>query len=293
MENVKSEYEWITFDPRDRDVGCGFSLEMPLTIRNIQSTKRKFNIRISAVFNQKDDLIEWFIESPLLKTKSVALSPKDNHPLEEDMDIEPRGVRQGILTIVTPKGGYMGDQVTISISIGSEDGINSFDRSIVLKLVPTIVAIKTTVGNEYAVARDLERKSERDKEERSAINREASNEVLAIMSPFEVKGYIFAETMHPDRVSFISKGIRGYKGMVDGAIDLEEIAHYLKPKSVVSGLELGAFVELIDGPFKGEKAKIMSIDTPKEEVTVQLVESMVPIPVTVRAEAIRMLEKKQ
>ncbi|MHB1470307.1 MAG: transcription elongation factor Spt5 [Thermoplasmataceae archaeon] len=293
MENVKSEYEWITFDPRDRDVGCGFSLEMPLTIRNIQSTKRKFNIRISAVFNQKDDLIEWFIESPLLKTKSVALSPKDNHPLEEDMDIEPRGVRQGILTIVTPKGGYMGDQVTISISIGSEDGINSFNRSIVLKLVPTIVAIKTTVGNEYAVARDLERKSERDKEERSAINREASNEVLAIMSPFEVKGYIFAETMHPDRVSFISKGIRGYKGMVDGAIDLEEIAHYLKPKSVVSGLELGAFVELIDGPFKGEKAKIMSIDTPKEEVTVQLVESMVPIPVTVRAEAIRMLEKKQ
>ena len=293
MENVKSEYEWITFDPRDRDVGCGFSLEMPLTIRNIQSTKRKFNIRISAVFNQKDDLIEWFIESPLLKTKSVALSPKDNHPLEEDMDIEPRGVRQGILTIVTPKGGYMGDQVTISISIGSEDGINSFNRSIALKLVPTIVAIKTTVGNEYAVARDLERKSERDKEERSAINREASNEVLAIMSPFEVKGYIFAETMHPDRVSFISKGIRGYKGMVDGAIDLEEIAHYLKPKSVVSGLELGAFVELIDGPFKGEKAKIMSIDTPKEEVTVQLVESMVPIPVTVRAEAIRMLEKKQ
>ena len=293
MENVKSEYEWITFDPRDRDVGCGFSLEMPLTIRNIQSTKRKFNIRISAVFNQKDDLIEWFIESPLLKTKSVALSPKDNHPLEEDMDIEPRGVRQGILTIVTPKGGYMGDQVTISISIGSEDGINSFNRSIVLKLVPTIVAIKTTVGNEYAVARDLERKSERDKEERSAINREASNEVLAIMSPFEVKGYIFAETMHPDRVSFISKGIRGYKGMVDGAIYLEEIAHYLKPKSVVSGLELGAFVELIDGPFKGEKAKIMSIDTPKEEVTVQLVESMVPIPVTVRAEAIRMLEKKQ
>ncbi len=293
MENVKSEYEWITFDPRDRDVGCGFSLEMPLTIRNIQSTKRKFNIRISAVFNQKDDLIEWFIESPLLKTKSVALSPKDNHPLEEDMDIEPRGVRQGILTIVTPKGGYMGDQVTVSISIGSEDGINSFNRSIVLKLVPTIVAIKTTVGNEYAVARDLERKSERDKEERSAINREASNEVLAIMSPFEVKGYIFAETMHPDRVSFISKGIRGYKGMVDGAIDLEEIAHYLKPKSVVSGLELGAFVELIDGPFKGEKAKIMSIDTPKEEVTVQLVESMVPIPVTVRAEAIRMLEKKQ
>jgi transcriptional antiterminator NusG len=51
-------------------------------------------------------------------------------------------------------------------------------------------------------------------------------------------------------------------------------------------------VELIDGPFKGERAKIMQIDTSKEEVTVQLVESMVPIPVTVRAEALRMLEEK-
>jgi transcriptional antiterminator NusG len=293
MENVKSEYEWINFDPRDRDVGCGYSLEMPVTIRNIQSTKRKFNLRISAVFSQRDDLVEWFIESPLIKAKSVSMSPKDNHPIEEDMDIEPRGVRQALITVITPKGGYMGDRVTLSFSINSEDGINSFHKEIVLKLVPTIVAVKTTVGNEYAVARDLERKSERDKEERSAINKEASNEVLAIMSPFEVKGYVFAETMHPDRVSFIAKGIRGYKGMVEGAIDLEEIAHYLKPKSVVSGLELGAFVELVDGPFKGEKAKIMSIDTPKEEVTVQLVESMVPIPVTVRAEAIRMLEKKQ
>ena len=80
--------------------------------------------------------------------------------------------------------------------------------------------------------------------------------------------------------------------MVEGDIKLEEIEHYLTPKPAVTGLELGAFVELIDGPFKGEKAKIMSIDSGKEEVTVQLVESMVPIPVTVRAEAIRMLDNK-
>ncbi|WP_393971227.1 transcription elongation factor Spt5 [Oxyplasma meridianum] len=292
MENVKSQYEWINFDPKDMDVGSGYSLEIPVTIRNIQSTKRRFNIRITAEFSQRDDLVEWFIESSLIKAKSVSMSPKDNHPIEEEMDIEPRGVRSSLITLITPKGGYMGDRVTLSFSITSEDGINSFQKDIVLKLVPTIVAIKTTVGNEFAVSRDLERKSERDKEERSAINKDASNEVLAIMSPFEVKGYLFAETMHPDRVSFIAKGIRGYKGMVEGAINLTEIEHYLTPKSVVSGLELGAFVELIDGPFKGEKAKIMSIDTPKEEVTVQLVESMVPIPVTVRAEAIRMLEKK-
>ncbi|EQD77943.1 transcription antitermination protein NusG, partial [mine drainage metagenome] len=159
-----------------------------------------------------------------------------------------------------------------------------------LTLKTTIVVVKTNVGNELQVAKDMENRDLRDQEERTVLNPDASREIMGIMSPYEVKGYLFVETMHPDRISYISRGIRGFKGLAEGAINIEEIAHYLIPKPAVSGLELGSFVELIDGPFKGEKAKIMSIDSGKEEVTVQLIESMVPIPVTVRAEAIRVLE---
>lgn len=114
---------------------------------------------------------------------------------------------------------------------------------------------------------------------------------MAIMSPYEIKGYFFIETMHVDRVELLARQIRGFKGLVSGEIDISEIEKYLTPKPAVTGLEMGALVEIVEGPFKGERAKITSIDAAREEVTVQLIESMVPIPVTVKAEAIRNLDK--
>ena len=52
---------------------------------------------------------------------------------------------------------------------------------------------------------------------------------------------------------------------------------------MVAGIEEGTIVELIAGPFKGEKAVVKRVDSAKEEITVELYESIVPIPITVRA----------
>ncbi len=292
MENAESQFEWIKFQVKDEILGSDRTLDIPIVVKNIQSSKRRFRIDVVSEFKQVDKLVEWFLAIQDQKTKNFTLSPIDTIKVEDEFDVDARKERKLVLQITSPKGGYQGDAATFKVTIQSEDGIHKTGGQFTVKLNPVIMALKTTVGNEYQVSKDLERQSEKDKQERLERDPSASNEVLAIMSPFEVKGYIFAETMHPDRVSFIAKGIKGYKGSVDGDIKLEEIEHYLKPKPAVTGLELGAFVELIDGPFKGEKAKIVSIDSNKEEVTVQLVESMVPIPVTVRAEAIRQLDNK-
>ena len=56
--------------------------------------------------------------------------------------------------------------------------------------------------------------------------------------------------------------------------------------------EEGNIVEVISGPFKGEKARVQRIDQAKEEVTVELFEAMVPIPITVRGDHVRVLEKE-
>ena len=292
MENTESQYEWIKMEVSDRSLGSDRSIDIPITVKNIQSSKRRFQIKISSTFKQIDNLVEWSLSIQDQKTKNYSLSPLDSTVVSEEFDIDARKDRKITVSITTPKGGYLGDSASFKIIVSSEDGIHSTSRDFTVTLSPVIVALKTTVGNEFQVSRDLERRSDKDKQERLERDPHATNEVFAIMSPYEVKGYVFVETMHPDRVSFIAKGIKGYKGMVEGDISFQEIEHYLTPKPAVTGLELGAFVELIDGPFKGEKAKIMSIDSGKEEVTVQLVESMVPIPVTVRAEAIRMLDKK-
>src|SRR2546426_1651018 len=51
--------------------------------------------------------------------------------------------------------------------------------------------------------------------------------------------------------------------------------------------------EVVAGPFKGEKARVMKIDETKEEITVELFEAMVRIPVTVRGDSVRVLQKEE
>lgn len=293
MQNAnENQFEWISFEASDMKKGSGRREDMQMLIRNIQSKKRKFMIKVNVGFEQRDPLIEWFITLDTGKAKEYTVSPSDNSPISEEVELDAHQTKKYMLSVTAPKGGYMGDKALITLSVESEDGIHSFDKKFSVTISPIIVALKTTVGNEIPVSRDLVNRAQRDKEERMETNPNAVSEILAVMAPFEVKGYVFVEAMHSDRIAYIARGIRGFKGVVQGDIDLEEIVHYLTPKPAVTGLEIGAFVELIDGPFKGEKAKITFIDAGKEEVTVQLIESMVPIPVTVRAEAIRMLDKK-
>jgi len=49
---------------------------------------------------------------------------------------------------------------------------------------------------------------------------------------------------------------------------------------------------MVAGPFRGETAKVTHIDDTKEEITVELFESVVPIPITVRGEQVRVVKRK-
>jgi hypothetical protein len=78
-----------------------------------------------------------------------------------------------------------------------------------------------------------------------------------------------------------------------GETDIEEIGPYLVPMSAVGGFVEGDIVELISGPFKGEHARVQNIDQGKEEITVELIDAMVPIPVTVKGDSVRVIEKEK
>ena len=51
-------------------------------------------------------------------------------------------------------------------------------------------------------------------------------------------------------------------------------------------------VELISGPFKREQAKVIRIDKTKEEVVVELLEAAVPIPITVKLDAVKVIRRE-
>lgn len=100
------------------------------------------------------------------------------------------------------------------------------------------------------------------------------------------KGYIFVETEKGNYrvINEIAKMIPKAKKVVGGAhpgeVTIEEIENIIFPKKVITSLNKGDYVEVISGAFKGEKARVVKINKEKNEVTVELVEAAVPIPVT-------------
>lgn len=88
-------------------------------------------------------------------------------------------------------------------------------------------------------------------------------------------------------------GLRHVRGKVISNINYSEVEHFLIPHPPTEGLNEGDLVEIIGGPFKGEKAVITQIKQEKEEVVLQLLESSYPIPIKVHASFIRLIEKAQ
>lgn len=115
-------------------------------------------------------------------------------------------------------------------------------------------------------------------------------DVRAVVHPAELKGYIFIE----GRVGEIHKAIMGMlhvRGLIEKPVRMEEIEHFLETKKARIVINKEDTVEIIGGPFKGEKGKIQRIDKAKDEVTVELLEASVPIPVTIATEFVKLTKR--
>jgi len=143
-----------------------------------------------------------------------------------------------------------------------------------------IFTIKTVVGRENIVL--------------DAIASKIKTQGLAIQTlvhPEEIKGYIFVE----GDIKEVEKAVQmipHVRGIIKNPIDINQIQRFLQPKTVEIELGIGDIVEVIGGPFKGEKGKVVRYDKTKRETTIELLEVTVPIPVTVSVEFIKLTEKK-
>ncbi|HEC92604.1 MAG TPA: hypothetical protein ENI51_06410, partial [Candidatus Atribacteria bacterium] len=52
-------------------------------------------------------------------------------------------------------------------------------------------------------------------------------------------------------------------------------------------------VEIVVGPFKGERGKVTRVDEQKSELTLELLDAAIPIPVTLSMNSLRISEKKK
>ena len=144
-----------------------------------------------------------------------------------------------------------------------------------------IFSVKTQVGKEQNTADLLNSRAEKTDIEFPSI----------LVTP-ELRGYVFVEGYDRERLKDIIKTISYARTVLDGDIPIDQIEHFLIPTSTVAKIAEGDIVEMVAGPFRGETAKVTHIDDNKEEITVELFESVVPIPITVRGEQVRVVKRK-
>ncbi|HID60351.1 MAG TPA: transcription elongation factor Spt5 [Hadesarchaea archaeon] len=147
---------------------------------------------------------------------------------------------------------------------------------------PEIFAIRTTIGQEKNAADMIVTRADT-----------FQLPIKTVLAPPGIRGYVFVEAIGKSGVEQARVGIKHAKGMAGGQIPIEQIEQFLVPKPSITGMEIGDIVEMVSGPFRGERARIIKLDEGKEELTVELFEATVPIPVTVRGDAVKVIQKKE
>jgi len=144
-----------------------------------------------------------------------------------------------------------------------------------------IYTIRVTSGQEKILSEILMKKSRAEK-----LN------VYAIVHVENVKGYLFVEASDENTLVKLIQKVKHVKGFLKRPITLAEIENLVKAtKQPALAIEQGDTIEMTSGPFKGERAKVIKIDEAKDEITVELIEVAVPIPVTVKSKMVKLFQK--
>ena len=268
-----------------RMMASGDSTEYEMTLKLPDDGQpHEVVVKVDTLFSATEEgSPEWFVK--LYDAVGVVWenAPSAEQNPERIFEVMPGQEKSFTLKISSPTGARYGDKITVLVNASLKDNPSMNDVATLQATArQSMLAVKTSIGHEKAVADSIASRA-----------KPKPVGVFAILSPATIRGYVFVEAMNTDNLRELVKGVRRTRGIVKGETSFAEIEHFLTPKPIVSGIVEGDIVELIAGPFKGEKARVQQIDENKEEITVELFEAMVPIPVTIRGDHVRVLEKER
>ena len=145
-----------------------------------------------------------------------------------------------------------------------------------------LFGVRTTIGQEKIVSDILQSKLKSEGEE-----------IYSIAIIDSLRGYLLIEAPNEAEVKKLIYKAPHIRGLVKGQMNIDEIQHFLEVKPLTAGIERGDTVELTSGAFKGERARVIRVDPGKDKITVEIIEAVVPIPVTVNASSVRIVAKQK
>jgi len=107
-----------------------------------------------------------------------------------------------------------------------------------------------------------------------------------------MRGYIFVEAESQKDAELAATGVPYARGVLREPVAYKEIEHMLEQVKKEVSIKKGDIVEIISGPFKRENAKVTRVDKLKEEVVLELLESAVPIPITLKLDSVKVIRRE-
>jgi transcriptional antiterminator NusG len=118
-----------------------------------------------------------------------------------------------------------------------------------------------------------------------------ANDIYSIIMPFGMKGYVVIEAASEIACRDLILNEPHVKGMLSKPLEESELEKMLSSKQATQQIAINDVIEFFGGPFKGYKAKVIKTDSGKDEITVELMDVAVPIPVTTKSNMARIIQK--
>lgn len=147
--------------------------------------------------------------------------------------------------------------------------------------VPKLFAIRTTANREDQVMDFMYSNIEKKK-----------IDVFSLIRPHGMRGYVFIEAPTRYTAEQAIYGVPYTRGLLNDEMSYSEVEHLLETTKIKANIEKNDVVEIITSPFKGEKAKITRVDFTKDEVVVELLQTAVPIPITLSIDSIKVIRRE-
>ena len=117
--------------------------------------------------------------------------------------------------------------------------------------------------------------------------------VFSVSRPHGIRGYILLEAEDRESAEEAVFNLPYVKGIIGKTITYEEVKNMVEPTAAAVSIKEGDIVEIISEPFKKEKAKVLRIDKQKEEVVVSLLGAVVPLPVTIKLDNVKVIRRDE
>lgn len=144
----------------------------------------------------------------------------------------------------------------------------------------SIFTLRVTTGQERMAADVLANKAKK-----------MISKVGAIAVFEGLRGYLMLECDEYATAKNLSTDVKYVKGVLRSTASIDEIAKFLNPEVKPIEINKGDTVEIIAGAYKGEMAKIIRVNAPKEEIVVELTGIAMRIPIKMSMNSIRVLQK--